>query len=523
MANRRGAQNRRRRGVPALGAGPDYHYRSDADYLWMQELAWDLYRNNMALGSITDRAIEQHLQGGFRYDPQTGDTGLDKDIKQWWDDVSTDPKECDPGLEDTFSDQEEQALRQAIVPGDCLCVPLADGQVDIVEGWRLRAPSRKTRENIVHGIEYVPGSRRRAAYWVLKDQINPDKRGGILKHDLHPIMAWDDDGERNAWHMLMRKRPKQSRGVTAYAPLFDVAGYHDDTQFLKMVQARAASLFVFVRQRSAAFDPEYMIAEQNLGPDRTVDRGEQYEQNRRQYQEVAAGSTLEGLPAETITPWSSNVPNPEFFPHARMLLMFMGINLGMPLVMALMDASETNFSGYRGAVDQARLGFRSNQLRAIRRFHKPYIRFKMFKRAERDESFNRKLQRSLDRPKAKGNVFRGKWNPPAWPYIEPVKDATADLIRDANSLISPRRRCQERGHDWNEIATEMVDDRFEALDYAATRAGELIEKHDLKQDKWTIVSHLMPLPTPERTTVSLSSQVSEVGPSVDRPGDEGSE
>ena len=35
MAKRTGAQRRKRRGVPSQGAGADYHYRSESDWLWM--------------------------------------------------------------------------------------------------------------------------------------------------------------------------------------------------------------------------------------------------------------------------------------------------------------------------------------------------------------------------------------------------------------------------------------------------------------------------------------------------------
>lgn len=511
MANRTNAQQRYKKGVPTQGAGADFHYRGDFDWLWMSELARDLYRNNMILGSITDRAIENTLQGGFVYDPDTGDKRLDQDLKQWWEDESQDPTRCDPAGELTFSEQEEIVLRDTIVAGDIWALPLEDGTVDLIEGHRVRSPSRKTRERIVHGVEFVPGSksRRRAAIWVLKDQIDPHKQNGILKGDLDPYLYWDDDGELAVFHVRFTKRVKQTRGITAYAPLFDVSGYHDDCQFLKMVQQRAASLFVFVRKRMQHFDPAYLAAEQQIGVDVSRDLRQEYETNRRQYREVAAGGTLEGLPGEDITPWSSNIPNAEFFAHSRMLLTFMGVNLGMPLVMSLMDASETNFSGYRGAIDQARMGFRANQRRLMRRFHVPYLRFKLFKRAENDPAFARQLERSRN-PRTRLDVFRHKWNPPAWPYIEPGKDAAADVIRLANGLACPSRVYAERGLNYEVEARKAVDEFSGSYEYALQRALQL-------KAKFTEIEHVDPhvlaltfakMPMPERTQISVSTDVS---------------
>jgi len=516
MANRRNAQSRRKKGVPAQGAGSDFHYRGQFDWLWMSELALDLYRNNMVLGSITDRAIENQLQGGFTYDPDSGDKKIDTDLKSWWREVSEDPRQCDPDAELTFAEQEEMVLRATIVQGDILGIPQNDenGTVDLVEGHRLRSPRRSVKERIIHGIEFVPGStsRRRVAFWILKDQVDPNRRGGIRKDDLQPILAWDDDGERNVFHAYFAKRPKQTRGVTAYAPLFDVAGYHDDCQFLKMVQQRAASLFVFVRKRAANFDPAYLAAEQSLGVDVTADKAREYELNNRQYSEVGAGSTISALPGEEIDPWSSNIPNAEFFDHAKMLLTFMGINLGMPLVMAMMDASETNFSGYRGAVDQARMGFRANQRRLKRRWHVPYMRFKLFKHAEQDPIFARQLERSIN-TRSKINVFRHTWNAPSWPYIDPLKDMAADLGRLANGMASPTQVCDERGENWESKSQKTCRDWGDHLRNGMTVAIELKKEfgEDLKQvDTFVLAQQIAKMPMAERTQLTLSGDFNSV-------------
>lgn len=515
MANRRNAQSRRRKGIPSLGAGADWHYRGDHDWLWMSELARDLYRNNMILGSITDRAIENQLQGGFQYDPQTGDDKLNKDLKQWWSEVSQDPLQCDPAGELTFADQEEIIFRDMIVAGDVFGLPIDDeaGTVELIEGYRVRSPSRKTKERIVHGIEFAPNtaSRRRVAAWILKDRIDPFRQQGIRKDDLDSVLWWDNDGDRNVFHVRNAKRVNQTRGITAYAPLFDIAGYHDDCQFLKMVQQRASSLFVFVRKRATNFDPAYLAAEQKLGVDVTRDLGREYEQNNRQYQEVAAGSTINSLPGEEVNPWSANVPNPEFFMHAKLLLTFMGVNLGMPLVMAMMDASETNFSGYRGAVDQARLGFRANQRRVIRSWHRNYMRFKIHKLGQRDAKIAALIEKSGN-PRTKSDVFRHNWNPPSWPYIEPSKDAQADLLRLSNGMGSPTQVCHERGENWDDKSEKVCTDWAEHIERGIVKAVALKDKYPDAighVDTYVLAKEIAKMPMAERTQLSISGDLAE--------------
>lgn len=517
MANRSNPQTRRRRGVTSTGRGADYHYRSASDFYFMQELAWSLYRDNMALGSITDRAIENWLQDGFRYNPNTGDKSLDADLKAWWEEIKEDPKECDPAWELTFAEQTELVARQACVAGDTFGVPLGgdhdfDGTVEIREAHQCRSPSAgNIRENVVMGVEKAPSTRRPINYWFFKESVDPYKSGFIKKDDLQPIAAFDADGERNVLHVRITKRSSQTRGISCYSPIIDPASYHDDVQYLKMVQARAASLFVFVRKRMQGFDPEYLAAETQMGRDVTADKSQIYEQNKQQYREVAAASELVSLPGEEINPWSANIPNPEFFPHAKMLLTFMSINLGMPLVLALMDASETNFSGWRGAFEQAKMGFRRRQRLLALRWHMPYMRFKILKRAEREPAWSRWVEKSYN-PRSKINIFRGRWDFPGWPYIQPVEDATAGLIRLANAQTSPRRFARENGCEWDEISQETVEDRAAHYERGLIKAAELIKRHKLTVDPDVLAMRLAPLPMPERVQISLSADVSEPKP-----------
>lgn len=519
MANRSNPQTRRRRGVTSTGRSGDAHIRSELDYLYTQELAWDLYRNNMALGSITDRAIENWLQDGFRYNPNTGDKGLDADVKAWWEETKEDPKECDPAWELTFDQQTELVARQSAVAGDTFGTPVGgaddngepidgDGTVEIRESYLCRSPSSSNiKENVVHGVEKDKATRRPINYWFFKDSIDPFKSGHIKKSDLTPIPAYVD-GERNVFHVRVIKRSSQTRGISCYSPIIDPASYHDDLQYLNMVRSRAASLFLFVRKRMTNFDPAYLAAENKQGRDVTADKARDYEQNLRQYQEVAAASELHGLPGEEIQPWAANIPGPEFFPHAKMLLTFVSINLGMPLVLALMDASETNFSGWRGAFEQAKMGFRRRQRMLALHWHSPYIRFKILKRAENESSWARRIEQSYNR-RSKINIFRGRWDFPGWPYIQPVEDATAGLIRLANAQTSPRRFARENGDEWDEISAETVEDRAAHYERGLVMAQKLIEKHQLTVDPDVLAMRLAPLPMPERVQISLSADVAK--------------
>lgn len=505
MAKRSGAQTRVRRGVPSQGAGADYHYRNESDWLWMQELGWEIFRNHPVVGSVVKRAAENQVQDGFNYDPRTGDPKLDKDLKEWWADVSIDPNQCSPDGESVFVDQEETALVTTLVGGDCFGIPAEDGTVDFLESQFCRSPTWGKNKNIVHGIEMAPSSRRRTNYHFTTEPIGAWQTIKTNQLTSTPAYYFDDltqKQERNVFHIRLMGRFHQTRGITAFAPLFTAADYLEDIEYLEMVHKRAVSLFAFVRTRATSFDPTYLAAELAVGRDATTDKArDDVDAANNQYRQVAPGSVLTGLPGEMIDLKSANVPNAEHFRHMESLAQYIGINLGMPLIAVFMDGRQTNFSGWRGAWNMALSGFKRNQRRLITRFHCPYMRFKLLKRAEQEADFRRLVAKSL-KPGAKVNVFSHWWQPPSWPYIQPVEDATADIIRDVGRQTSPRRRMQERGMEWGEVWPEIIDDWTNPIIAAKTKAKEINASFPDDEDKVSWRDIFQP-PLPERVNVNI--------------------
>lgn len=493
LAAKRASRLRRtRRGVPAMGAGADFHYASEADYLWMGECARDMDRNDMVIGQLVDRVLTNTIQDGFTPDPNTGDEVADQELRDRFAEESLDAALCDTAGELTFHEQEQLLFRETIVAGDVFALPIDDGTVQIMEFHRCRSPQR-TKKNIVHGIE-MDEARRRTRFWFTKEPIEPHKQATIRLVDLQSYAAYTPDGEANVWHVFRPKRPTQTRGVTALAPIFDAAGMHDDIQFSVLLKQQLANCFLIMRQRAADFDPQRYggaNALPRVGPD-VPDAGSQ-----RTLQGLAPGTELTSLPGEKLDLNSPNIPSQEFFQHAKLVLTFLSINVGLPLCVGLLDASETNFSGYRGAVDQARLGFKANQRSLISRFHIPWWRFKVARWAGGSAVLTKLLE--------SGALYRHTWRKPNWQYIEPVKDATADLLREANMLTSPRRRHAERGTEYSEIVRETVEDRKLAIVTALTAAETINKEFKLEGPDKVIWRDLAPLPVPERLSIAMTA------------------
>lgn len=494
---------RRRRGVPASGAAADWHYRHEADYLWIGESARDMDRNDIVVGQIIDRVVVDTIGSGFVPDPETGDAALDADLKQRWEAETVDPDFCDTAGELTFHEQEKIVLREMLVAGDIFAVPIADerGTVELREFHRCRSPRKNPKRNIVHGVELDPQTRKRLRYWFTRDNVDPHAPQNSLKMtDMVVVEARDEDGESNVWHIYRPKRPSQTRGITALAPIFEVAGMHDDLQFAQILKAQLASFFLLLRNRDRTFF-ETNQSEPRLGGANEYDDS---------IDDLRPGAQIRGAAGEIISGFTPNIPNAEFFPHVRLILTLLGVNLGLPLVLVLMDASETNFSGWRGAVDEARRGFQANQRTLALRFHRPYWRFKLNVWADGDPLL------AAARERLQARYFQHRWQTTNWSYIEPVKDATADVIRDAHMLTSPRRRCQERGFEWQDIVLETIADRGEAIARAIEAAEKLNRQFNLEGTaeavRWR---DLAPLAVPQRMNVSLNANEPAGGVTTD--------
>ncbi len=482
---------RRRTGVASGGSGADYHYRGEGDYLRLIEQARDMDRNDAAVGPVINQAVNNALQTGFTVAPATGDKALDLDLWERWRDWSQDADQCDLAGEHDFFALESFAYRQMLADGDIVALMLDDGSLQMIEAHRIRTP-KNTSKNVVHGV-LLSERRRREQYWVTKDDIDPGRTVTKVSQ-IEPYDTRDGDGFRQVAHVYNPRRVTQTRGVTALAPIFDTLGMFEDVNFAHLVKAQVASCLTFFRERTDEYNgPPAAHGEQTT---ETLADG-----STRVIEGLSPGLELTGAPGEKLSGFAPNIPNPEFFPHVRLILTLVGINLGLPLVLVLMDASETNFSGFRGAVDQARIGFRRNQKSLIARFHTPIWCWKVRDWMAGDAALRSAYARLKQR------LFAHVWTAPTWPYIEPMKDAMADLVRVRNGLISPRRLHAERGRDWEEIAEEIVADNLYAI-REAKRAAAILNGEFPEQDPvhWR---ELLSLPTPDGVQMQLAPAITQ--------------
>lgn len=460
---------RRRTGLSSMGSGADWHLRSNADFYRIMEYARDMDRNEALIGQMVDRAVSNTIQEGIKLDPNTGDKKLDALLLEMWQEWANDPDECDIAGELDFNAMESLILRQALVDGDIVALPLKTGSLEIIEAHRIRTP-QSMKNKAVLGV-LLNDTRRRLQYWIAKNDISISQPLAKVS-EIHRIPVRDSGGNRQIFHIYLQKRASQTRGVSAFAAIFNEITMHGDIQYAQLIKSQVAASFVIIHQRPLG---AYQAGGGTIGEktNETLPDGE-----TRTIQGIGPGLEITGAEGEELKGFSPNVPNQEYFQHSKLILQIIGANLGLPLGLVLLDASDTNFSGWRGAIDQARLGFRRNQKWMISRFHKPVYRWKIRQWMAEDPKLAAKANRSTI------NIFGHNWNPPTWPYIEPFKDAQADALKLEKNLTSPRRLQNDRGRDWDKVHKEIVVDRSKLVVAAIEATEEINTKYPSAKLDW---------------------------------------
>lgn len=477
----------RLRGVASAGSGADYHYRSESRWLHMLERARHYRREDQVVGQAIRRLTANVVQDGFNLDVQTGDDGVNAALKARWWDWAEDADQCHSEQELTFHALERLTLESRLVDGDVLHLPLRDGSLQPVEAHRLRTPTN-TQRNVVHGV-LMDNRARRKEYWITKEDLGTT--GALTRvSEIQAYAARDAEGHRQVFHIYDPYRFSQRRGITALAPISFTVGAHDDLQFASLVKAQMGALIAILRERGDNWEPG---ADAQAGPRTTeTDPATGY---TRTIEGLAAGLEVASDKGEKISMFAANVPGAEFREHSQLILTFIAINLDLPVSVLLLDPSDTNFSGWRGAIDQARLRWRQMQRDLATSFHTPVYRWKVRQWLAQDAAL-RRLSES-----GKINPFAHEWHPPRWPYIEPLKDAAADELRDAKLLSSKRRIHSDRGVDWEDLAPEIVADNVLIIRQAIEAADALNADFPKAKVDWREV---LRVPTADTVSATLA-------------------
>ena len=454
-------QTRFTRKRTSLGGSGDTHYRHESEFLRLIETVRDMERNGWFVERALTLATRLEVgEEGPTLNPRTGDEGLDRELAEGWRDYSQDPRQFDAQERFTFAGQCEQVSRAVKRDGDIVGNLSDDGHVELLEADRLRTPVN-TRRRVVHGV-LQDDDRRPLEYWIGKD---PGMQRVRRVGDVDRLARYDELGTLRTLHPHDPRRVTQTRGVTAFAPIIERSGMAGDLEFAHLVQAQMVAAFAMYRKKGQ------QSGDWQVGSRETNTRDDGTDQI---LEGISPGMLLTLEQGEELGGFSPDIPNPEFFRHIRLVLQQMSVTLYLPLVMLMMDASETNFSGYRAAVQQARDNAKRNRKRILEaQYCRPVYHWYVQRRI-RDEPAIRDAAR-----KEGVKPLRHDWKWPHWRSIQPKDDAQANALRLATHQASSREIAAEEGRDHEDRLAEIIEDNTATIRAAADAAERINNERGL--------------------------------------------
>ncbi len=436
-------------GASYTGASADWEFRNEYDYYRIISMARFCDQNDHLVGQGVTRAVNLTFKTGLKYDAATGDDSLDDDLKARWCAWADDPRQCDAQGRNTLAEMAKLAYRHVIVDGDHIVLPTNNRRLQCIEGHRLITPTNaRGRKDPVHCGVRRDAVGRPIEYWLSKE--DQGLTGSVINvSDISKYPAYDRVGNPQVFHLFKPDRVSQTRGVSAFVRLIDNAMAHDDLQWAMLIKEQAAACVTFFREVEGNVGmPLGGVAAFGAQSTETLNDG-----TARTVHDIAPGLEIQGRPGEKLSAFNPNLPGDGFLNHSMQVLKFISVNLGIPVIVLLLDPSETNFSGWRGAMDIAKTGFADTRSWMTTQFFSPVYRWWLMGEMASDPALRAMAGRS------DVNLFGHQFTAPYDPYIEPQKDVTAEGLQLSNRLDSRRNVLARRGLDIDEVDEDIVGDQ----------------------------------------------------------------
>ena len=153
--------------------------------------------------------------------------------------------------------------------------------------------------------------------------------------------------------------------------------------------------------------------------------------------------------------------------------------MGLPLEIFLLDFSDTNYSSARASINQARINFQAWQKMIIRQFHQKVYRWQVARWMS---------QKIIPADPA---FFKHEWIAPAFPWVDPEKDAKGWAIRIDRGLVTyddavmAQNKDPEEENNRREKTIRRAIERAQAIkkDTGVDPGWERFAGYDIKKSK----------------------------------------
>jgi lambda family phage portal protein len=397
----------------------------------------DMTENNPLGNALLSRWVDNVIGEGMTAKPKTSDKGFNEEVAHWW------TEEYQADATGRFSNSEMQRIPAMSYcrDGDVGATMLKSGQLQIIESDYVRSPNRAddmylgrgVEPDIVDGVK-VNASGRPETYYI------ESLAGGEIKYAAVPARNF----------LFLANYDRANRTATRGTPLISVIrplldAIDATNEAVVMAHRIAASFGAMIKKDNPA------QASSNLptfGADPAAG-----EINRKYTMQPGMMEHLN--PGESIEQIKPEHPTANYGDFISLQIRMAGVVLGMPLELALLDFSKTNYSSARASLEQSYRSFRVQQRRFADQWATKWYRWRVSK-AVKSGVFGGGVPEDFQ---------RHTWMAQPWPYLDPVKDAQGIMAMIDAGPTTLSDELAKRGYsfgDWIDMKREEIDRAAEA-------------------------------------------------------------
>ena len=395
------------------------------------------YRNNAIYNGMIKRAVSYIIGNGFKVQPSTTGRGSEKwneTAARLWAEERRRPEIR--GLL-TGSRVEKMICREIIIAGDTGVLKVkASKKIQLIEAEQIIGPG--------------PG---------LKDGIQKDRIGKPIAYYVAP---YNKSGRAHRGHaraispkdfifITDPDRPSATRGVPVCQASFPMLHRINDVCDSEAIAWQLLSRMAIAVTREDG--PSLGHGESSADPNATdgdlTDR----------LTEVGYALIYHARPGEKVEGIDRNLPGANFTESIRMFLRLLGLPLGLPLEIILLDWTQSNYSQSRAVLEQAYQTFLGFQ--------------EMLEEFYYREDYKWRVNQWIKDGKLKDrdDKYAHEWIKPTWPWIDQLKEAQAAGMVIDRGFGTHSAVCKSRNLERADVVAGRV---LEVID--AIKKAQAIEK-----------------------------------------------
>jgi capsid protein len=409
------------------GSG-DAHSRYDRPRLIKQSRAF--YRDNAIYKGMIDRAVSYITGNGFELQVKTNSTSFNKKIERLWKDFQKTPE-----IRGLLSGAEcsRMTLAEVMIAGDTGAIKTNKGLLQQVEAEQI-ASRIQARDGIEKNMFGAP-----VRFWV-----SPYNENGYLKSGSARKIDPAD-----FLFITNPDRPSSTRGVPACQSSFPMLHRTNDACDSEAIAMQLLSRLVVSITRADGDQKAYLeskVDPAKAGTDTSGDLA-------TRLTELSYAIMFHANPGEKIEGIERNIPGKNFSESVRMFLRLLGLPLGLPLEIILLDWTKSNYSQSRAVLEQAFQSFIFWQSKIADFYYSPLFEWKLQAWRESGLVGNRK-----DIPYS--------WIRPSYPWIDQLKEAKAKAEMVERGFMTHSEVCKSRSQDRAEVVEIRDKEVRDAIDRA---------------------------------------------------------